>query len=360
MRIIWLIVLILCGVLLAKVSMTNSNQICFESEAGDTGSFGSYIAINDKYLAVGDPFANRVCIYTRNNSDQWTRTKYILPPINSVPYRVGQGFGNNLRIDNDALLISDEVILIVPETEQYTKGIVDSEEFQFVESVPVYASIYLAKLSSEAEPERLKLFPNTTPPGFSKFTMLSEGKVKQIAVPKSGEEQFGYSAALHKNLFLVGSPCFETGGGAWLFELDKPEKKPLKLALPKTYLGTTVAISEQFAAVGNQGRFAGLTEDSDLPRKILIRAIDSGATSVLDEVGIISLSENILAVMRPELPDEEPPALLKVFYLDKNATPNLIFRREKLKNALVQNGFLVTVEGTYSSGIRLCIESMHQ
>lgn len=340
--------------------MSNSNRVCFTSEPSDTGSFGSSVAINNKYLAVGDPYANRVSIYTRDNSQQWTRTNYILPPINSVPYKLGRGFGNNLRLDNDALLISDEIILITPETEQYTKGVVDSEEFQFVESVPVYVSTYLAKLSSEAEPQRLKLSPNTTPPGFSKFTMLSEGKVKQILLSKNGEENFGYSAALHNNLFIVGSPCFNTGGGAWLFELDQPEKQPLKLKLSNTYLGTTVAISEQFAAVGDRGRFAGFCEDSDLPRKTLIRAIDSGATSVIDEVGIISLSENILAVMRPKVPDEESPALLKVFHLDKNATPNLIFRREKPKNALVQNGFLVTVEGTYSSGIRICIEPIHQ
>lgn len=284
-----------------------------------------------------------------------------MPPINSVPYKLGRGFGNNLRLDNDALLISDEIILITPETEQYTKGVVDSEEFQFVESVPVYVSTYLAKLSSDAEPQRLKLSPNTTPAGFSKFTMLSEGKVKQILLSKNGEEEFGYSAALHNNLFIVGSPCFDTGRGAWLFELDQPGKQPLKLKLPNTYLGTTVAISDQFAAVGDRGRFAGFYEDSDLPRKTLIRAIDSDATSVLDEVGILSLSKNILAVMRPKVPDEESPALLKVFNLDRDATPNLIFRREHeyLKNAFVQNGFLVTVEGIYSSGIRICIELMH-
>jgi hypothetical protein len=96
------------------------------------------------------------------------------------------------------------------------------------------------------------------------------------------------------------------------------EKQPLKSALPNTYLETTVAI--------------------------------------------LSLSKNILAVMRPELPDEEPPALLKVFHLDQNATPNLILCREDeyLIDALIQNGFLVTVEGTYSSGIRVCIESIHQ
>lgn len=341
--------------------MISSNRVCLPSESGDSGDFGSYIAINNKYLAVGDAYANRVSIYTHDDNNQWTRSKYILPPVNSVPYRFGQGFGRNLELDDNALLISDEVILISPETEQYIEGVVEPEEFQLVDSVPVFVGRYFAKLSSEAEPQRLTFYPNTAP-GFSEFRMLSEGKIKRIVLSKNGEDEFGYSVALHKNLFLVGSPNSDIGGGAWLYELDKPEKEPLKLVHPNTYMGTTVAISEQFAAVGDRGGFVGFYHVTDLPKKTLIRAIDSGATSVIDEIGILSLSKNILAVMRPELPDEEPPALLKVFHLDQDATPNLILCREDkyLVNALVQNGFLVTVERSYSSGINVCIESIHQ
>ena len=343
-----------------KLSMSNSNRICLPSEPGYSAYFGFSVAINDKYLAVGDFNANRVSIYTRDNSHQWTRTKYILPPTNSVPCRVGRGFGRNLKLDDDSLLISDEVILISPETEQYIEGVVESEEFQFVDSAPVFAGRYLAKLSSEAEPQRLKFYPNTAP-GSSEFRMLSEGKVKRIVLPDNGEEEFGYSVALHKNLFIVGSPDSDTGGGAWLYELDKPEKKPLKLVHPNTYMGTTVAISEQFAAVGDRGGFVGFSHVTDLPKKTLIRAIDSGVTSVIDEVGILSLSKDILAVMRPELPDNVRPEVLKVFHLNNNATPNLILWREHehIIDAFVQNGFLVTVENTYCSGIKVCIESIH-
>jgi len=51
--------------------MSNPDQICFYTESGDTNSFGSSIAINDKYMTVGDFNANRVVIYQRDSRDQW-------------------------------------------------------------------------------------------------------------------------------------------------------------------------------------------------------------------------------------------------------------------------------------------------
>ena len=339
--------------------MSELDRICINPEPGDSSYFGFSIAINSEYLAVGDPNANRVCIYTRNNCKQWIRSKYILPPVNSVSYRIGRGFGRNLTLNDNVLLINDEIILISSETQQYIKGIVDPEEFQFVDSVPVFVSKYIAKLNSKAELQRIKFYPSKTP-GFVEFTMLSKGSLKQIILPDNGESKFGYSSALYKNLFLVGSPCLNTGGGAWLFELDKPEKKPLKLSLPNTYMGTTVAISEQFAAVGDRAGFVSFDDVSDLPKKTLIKAIHSGATSVIDEIGTLSLSKNILAIMRPKLPDRIRPEVLKVFHLDDNAAPSLILCRqnEHIVNAFIQNSFLVTVEDNCSSGIRICLESM--
>ena len=49
------------------MSMSNPNQTCLTSEPGDSVSFGFSVAINNKYLAVGDPTANHVAIYIRDN-----------------------------------------------------------------------------------------------------------------------------------------------------------------------------------------------------------------------------------------------------------------------------------------------------
>ena len=354
-KVISLVSLILGIILLPKMSMSNQNRICLPSEPGYSAYFGFSVAINERYLAVGDFNANRVSIYTCDDSNQWTKSRYILPPTNSVPHRVGRGFGQNLKLDDDILLIGAA-------TRQSTTDVVNLEEFQFVdESLATFVGQYLAKLSSKAEIQTLD-FSLDTEPGFAKFTILSEGKVKQIVLPDNGEEEFSYSTAHYQNLFLVGSPNKDTGGGAWLFELDKPEKKPLKISLPNTYLGTTVAVSEEFIAVGFNADYLDAERNQNLLVKTLIRSVDSGATSVIDEVGILSLSRNILAIMRPELRSRGLPALLKVFHLDRDATPNLILCREHeyLIDASVQNGFLVTVEGNYSSGINVCLESIHQ
>ena len=86
--------------------MSNPNQICFYTEPGDTNSFGSSVAINDKYLAVGDPNANRVVVYENDLSDQWQRHREIYPPEDSIPYKVGNGFGRNLSLDKNGLIVN--------------------------------------------------------------------------------------------------------------------------------------------------------------------------------------------------------------------------------------------------------------
>ncbi|MEO0834408.1 MAG: hypothetical protein AAFY16_00105 [Cyanobacteria bacterium J06642_3] len=69
-------------------------------------TFGAAIAINQKYLAVGDYEINRVIIYTRDNSGQWVRSKQVLPPKNSLPDEIDLGFGKEVQLEGDFLLIS--------------------------------------------------------------------------------------------------------------------------------------------------------------------------------------------------------------------------------------------------------------
>ena len=67
-----------------------SSVTCLESKPGDTFSFGKALAINDNYIAVGDPKANRVAIYSYDEfKDKWSRTREIYPPSNSIIDRDG-------------------------------------------------------------------------------------------------------------------------------------------------------------------------------------------------------------------------------------------------------------------------------
>lgn len=78
--------------------------------------------------------------------------------------------------------------------------------------------------------------------------------------------------------------------------------------------------------------------------KTLIRNLKNGLTKVIDSFGELSLSGNILAVMRPRSPDGEYRPLLEVFRLDQDTTPHLIVKRNNVSRAWVKNDFLIFVK----------------
>ncbi|MBE9046212.1 hypothetical protein IQ255_17670 [Pleurocapsales cyanobacterium LEGE 10410] len=85
--------------------MSKTNRTCFFPEEGDSAYFASSVVVNNKYLAVGDTGTNKVIIYTPDNFGKWSRTREILPPVNSALDREGSIFGNNLELDGDTLVI---------------------------------------------------------------------------------------------------------------------------------------------------------------------------------------------------------------------------------------------------------------
>lgn len=355
MKIIYLIVLVLFGVLLSKVSMSNPNQTCFTQEQGDSYYFGISVAINNKYLAIGDLGANRVIIYIRKNSGEWLRTKEIMPPKDSTPYKIGYGFGRDLQLDGDVLVISAL-------TQQETKEVTNPELFQQrTVLTSTFMGRYMINLDSETEVQTIDL-PLEKTPGFVHLNLLSEGKIRKITLPNNGEEKFGYSVAIHKNLLLVGSPPYRTRGKGWLFDLEQPGSEPLKLDAQDAYMGDTVALSEQFAVVGDLGQWYYPQIDvPNLPPKTLIRSLRNASTTIIDSVGELSLSGNILAIMRSQSDGDEHEPLLEVFRLDDEAKPHLMIRREyPIERAWVQNGFLITVARKEDSHIsKICIEPLN-
>ena len=79
---------------------------CLESKPEDTFAFGKALAINDNYIAVGDPKANRVAIYSYDETkNKWSRNREIYPPKNSIIDRVGSGFGHSLVFNQNQLII---------------------------------------------------------------------------------------------------------------------------------------------------------------------------------------------------------------------------------------------------------------
>ena len=338
---------------LIKKSMINPNQICLYPESGDTNSFGSSIAINDKYLAISDTSANYVIIYTSDNSGQWVRTRKILPPEDSTPYKIGRGFGFDLQLDGNVLVIRAY-------TQQRTREVTNPECFQ--ERTKLTSSFYgryLTRLDTQTEVQAIDL-PIEKTAEFVKFNLLSEGKIKQITLPDRGEARFGESVALHNNLFLVGSPSDYDEGGAWLFDLNDIEGKPLKITTSNIATGATVAISKQFVAIGSHDQMDLVSQGHPIPRKTIVKAIDNNSTTVLDAVGQLFLDGNILAVfLAADMSWERYFPTLKVFRLNENVKPHLIMERGDTDWVWLQNGFLAFVQRDGDlKNPRVCIETI--
>lgn len=341
--------------------MFNYKQICLKSKSDDSCYFGASVVINKKYIAVGDPGANRVVIYRRNRFNQWRRFRKILPPHNSVPSEVGNGFGQKLELDNNVLAIGAL-------TQQRTKDVTNPEYFSEKGVLnSTFFGRYLTRIDRETEVHQIELKAKKGK-GCVHFDLLSEGKIQSITLSDRGERGFGVSSALYKNLLLVGSPSSRSGG-AWLFDLDVPENEPLRIFSTDFLIGETVAVSEQFAVVGNYGEWGcshywGYVEERSVPivySRTLIKSLHDGSTTTIKNFGKLSIDRNILTIVSSFSDDYEGPALLEVFKLDSNTTPHLILKREHCDRAWVQNGFLITVtreENSNSIVPNVCIESI--
>lgn len=344
----YFIILFIIGILLAKVSMSNPNQICLISEPGDSYYFGISVAINDRYLVVGDPVANRVIIYNTGILGLWIRTEIISPPKDSVSWRVGRGFGRYIQLDENILVI-----------EAFTQELIPNET-----TVRNFYRRYLVDLSIKTKVKPIDLLIKKETDTIQ-LNLLYKGNIKKVILCSDEKENFGKDISLSNNLLLVGfTPSYErkTNGGAYLYNISlEPPAKILELEVSDALLGGSVAVSEQFAVVGNPKSGVFLRDGRYTKRKTLIRNINNNSTKVIDGTGKLSLSGNILARMHYSISCDplQEVSLLEVFYLDDNTEPHLFIRRENLLRAWVQNDVLISVRDSYDSGIEICLEPVN-
>ncbi|MEL6463075.1 MAG: hypothetical protein AAFQ91_33480, partial [Cyanobacteria bacterium J06621_15] len=76
-----------------------------ESDPDDSRVFGYSLAVSHDYLAVGDPGANRVVIYNRQADGNWLRSYEIYPPKRLFGKSRGYGFGYDLALKDNVLMI---------------------------------------------------------------------------------------------------------------------------------------------------------------------------------------------------------------------------------------------------------------
>ncbi|MEO0928804.1 MAG: hypothetical protein AAFY63_23455, partial [Cyanobacteria bacterium J06643_13] len=341
-------------VLSTQITMSNPKQFCIEADADATRTFGRSIAINDQYLAISDGMRNKVNLYTPDDSGGWQKTREILPPADLAlgPW-YSAPFGTSLELDGDILTISAKTMN--PEwyrkgrSQSLKEGIAESLYWRYLTNLKTETPLELIDLLVEPEPESDRV----------RFNLLRQGKIEQFILPNMGKSVLGSNGvykmvALDENRLLVGYLSENEAGGAYLFDLARPEAEPIELSIEDTDLGRTIAISQQFAVVGSDRFNYQLAFDSR-PRWLmtLIRNLENGATNTIKSFGKVSLSGNILAVMKSH--SDGIYSFIEVFRLDENANAHLITKRT-VHQGEVQNGFLFTQK--YDDSKRICIEPL--
>jgi len=349
------IFIIIGVVLLTQISMSNPKQFCIKPEPEASWRFGEYVAINDKYLVFTDSLRNKVTVYTPDNSGKWEKTREILPPADldlGRKFSSAFGTGTGIELDGDVLTISART----KNPERFKKGLSQSQK----DKIPRYLYWrYLTNLKTETPLKPIDLLVEPEPDlSLVRFNLLRRGKIEQFILPNMGKEILGRRVALDGNLLLVGYLSEDGTGGAFLFDLARPEAEPLNLAVEDTALGNRVAVSQQFAAVGFDGHYWYFPQGNarDRSHKTLIRNLENGASTIIRSFGQVSLSGNILAVMNPGSGDTESQ-FIEVFRLDENAQAHLITKRTVFIGE-VQNGFLFTKK--FNDSNKVCIEPLPQ
>lgn len=251
---------------------------CLESKPEDSFGFGAALAINDEYIAVGDPEANRVAIYSYDKlKSRWSRTREIYPSKNSIIDRVGYGFGNSLVFNQNQLIIG---AYSKPKTSTFDD---DEESKKYKLSQQYHGAVYSLLLDKKdqnfpqeiALPDPFKLtgysltiFDNKIALGATNGKKPGENlgkilivnpttlQVESIIEPPSLERKFadfGFVIDGNDDFLLVGSRGLTKKGGALL--IDKARKiqeisSDVDLATPLSKAGSSVALTDNFMAIG--------------------------------------------------------------------------------------------------------------
>lgn len=372
MKLIHFVLLMLLGISFTKLRVLNLQKKCFLPQGRDTSTFGFSLAMSDDYLAVGDPEANRVVIYSRKESHRWVRTKEIVPPTDSTTHRIGSGFGYDLALDEDTLVIG---------AYSQKQDVENAEDFQLNEPiVSTSGAVYQTNLGRDSIVKRLddfkqgeivgnvvaagggvvaftssKIEPEQPYNAINKIVVLVEGQRKFLPSPTDNRSWFDADIAIHDKMLLAGSIA-EGRDKAWLFNLDDEKSlvpHPIQTSA-EDLVGNSVALSKEFIVVSEKGgsRYSDIVGASP---KTLIERINRDNRTIIDGHAEVSLDNKILSRLRFGRVYYREANNLELFYLDDNATPRRILKRENVKKALVKNSLLTTVQEKSGKAL-LCIE----
>jgi|GEM_PF-1154847 len=335
------------------------SSVCVQSQSGDSNWFGFSTAINNEHLVIGDPKANRVIVYNRDEDKKWLRSTEILPPKDSLAEQVGSGFGGNLALDGNTLVI-------LAETEN------PSSDYS------LFRAVYRTFLDQKNLVERIDvdrkdlIIGNRIAADNGKIVFTEQEKNKNGLINKTyvniltnlkikrirKKNSIFNAVSIKNNILLIGDIELQNKTYAWKVDLNSFFPKLKKLSLPFIHLGREVAISDRFFAA-NVGLSLNILEHNY--ETTIVKSINNDSTVVFydSDFSKVYLDRNILARVKfsePMIPGSN--SILEIYRLDNNAMPHLILKRVKHDGkgyrVTLQNGFLVTTQTE-----QVCIENFY-
>jgi hypothetical protein len=286
-KILGVFVCVICLIIFTKIFQnliySASSVTCLESKTEDSLHFGQALAITDNYIAVGDPEANLVAVYSYDESeDKWSRTREVYPPKNSIIDKVGSGFGSSLVFNQNQLIIGAYSDL-VPSNLVNTSGI-ENNQNKYSYHGAVYSLLLDAvnqnTLKKISLPESIKLtgysivtFANKiaieastgTRPGQKpgKILIINPNTLKfetiiESLIPPAKQEYLGKNIAGNKNFLIVFSPDISALGGVYLVNeqgelVEKVSISEISNTQEKGGFDSPIALGDDFIAIYSGG-----------------------------------------------------------------------------------------------------------
>ncbi|GAB4531395.1 MAG: hypothetical protein Tsb0014_14880 [Pleurocapsa sp.] len=271
------IFLIVLGKIVQNLVYSAFSVTCLESKPEDSYNFGQALAINDNYIAVGDPEANRVVIYSYDESqDKWSRTREIYPPKNSVIDQVGSGFGNHLVFNQNQLIIGAFSNYVPSSFDRDTKNKYISRGFVYSLQLDQDNQNVLREINL---PEQINptgyavnVFDNKIALGTTsrreygkkpnKIFILNPAtlKVESIIEPPillSKKGNFGNGIAGNSHSLVISAPDIPTKGGVYLVnkqgEIKTISMSEISSIEKNRKFGSPIALGDDFLAIYSGG-----------------------------------------------------------------------------------------------------------
>ncbi len=342
-------------------------ETCLDKQIRDSYRVGESLTANQKYLAVGDPGANRVIIYQRTAAQRWIKIRTILPPKNSLIDKVGSGFGYSLALTEGTLVIGAYASKQNPQDQEKMFYPFQPSGYN---GVAYTGAVYSTSIGSDTPLQRIDRSLAKELSGFSvvadagkiAFGVLgynNQGQLSKYTILLSGNNRrtinVGGEIALHKNRLVVGGSISKQQGHISVFNLRNPDLAPEIIRVPLQGI-SAIELTDKFLIVSEQKYLISTSRETS-EAKILVFDLLNRSSNLFAGPGSISAYENSLVSSHPTTDDTEIQGRISLFDLSVTPPKILSTNRMNITQSFLTKNFLFKAVNFSTSGdndARIC------